>query len=374
MIRVLQFANVVNHNDFIHTIVKYANPSEYEVGVCVRNSHCNIKTPEYSEETSQWVLGHQSRKALPLAVLSLAKLLRQWKPDILHTHHYDQAIIGWLATRLCPHTRLVIGRHYSTSVYMLAKGLKQKLYLAGEQKVHTAAERVIVPSQLIFNLLTEKQGVDPEKVKIVHYGFDEKKYQISSKEENAELRRELNMEDRFVVSNLSQLNNAKGISYLIKATVELRKKHPEVLVLVAGEGPDRGLFEKEIKDAQLEEHFRLLGFRSDAMELLAASDAVVQPTFAEAFSQVMCEAMWMGKPLVMTEVSGAVDVIEHGVNGFLVPIKDSNAIVDSVSRLIEDKLLRENMGAKAKQHMHDNFRIQDVILKYEKVYKDMMSR
>ena len=374
MIRVLQFADLVNHNDFIHTIAMYADPSRYEVGVCVRNPNSNIKVPEYDNDTPSWVLGHQSRKALPMAVWKLVKLLKEWKPDILHTHHYDQAIIGWLATRMYPKTKLIIGRHYSMSVYLLAKGMKQKLYLKGEDVVHSAAKRVIVPSKLIYRILTEDQNVDTEKVRIVPYGFDERKYDLPSNEENQKLRRELEMDDRFVVSNLSRLNQAKGISYLIQATAELRKKYPNILTVVAGEGPEKELFVNEIREHQLEDHFRLLGFRSDAMKILAASDVVVQPTFTEAFSQVMCEAMWMQKPLVMTNVSGAEDVITDGVNGFIIPIKDSSSIVESVSRLIDDDQLRENMGYQARERMMESFRIQDVIQRYQSVYQEAMDQ
>ena len=73
---------------------------------------------------------------------------------------------------------------------------------------------------------------------------------------------------------------------------------------------------------------------------MAAVDAVVQPTLQEAFSQAMVEALWLGKPLIMTDVSGAPDIISEGHNGMLVPRGDSDALADAIIHLAGDASLR----------------------------------
>ena len=88
---------------------------------------------------TRWVLNGTSKKEIPRAACRLASLLRRWRADVLHTHHYDQAVIGWLATRIYRKTRLVIGRHYSDSIYRSTTGLKRKTLLALEQMVNRAA-------------------------------------------------------------------------------------------------------------------------------------------------------------------------------------------------------------------------------------------
>ena len=100
MIRVLQFADVINRYDFIDNIVHRAARDQFEIGVCVRTSASNIEAPVYAEDTPRWVLNGTSRREIPRAAYQLASLLRRWRADILHTHHYDQAVIGWLATRI----------------------------------------------------------------------------------------------------------------------------------------------------------------------------------------------------------------------------------------------------------------------------------
>src|SRR5262249_20944877 len=149
---------------FIDTIVQRADPERYQVGVCVRSAECNIAAPAYGSSTPRWLLPGTSRRTLPATVGRLARLLRSWKADILHTHHYDEAIIGWLATRIYPKTRLVVGRHYSDAIYRLSSPMKRRLLLALEQRANRAAQRIIVPSTYIHEILSRWQGVSPARI------------------------------------------------------------------------------------------------------------------------------------------------------------------------------------------------------------------
>src|SRR5829696_4976341 len=176
MIRVLQFADIVNRHDFIDTIVQRADPSRFEVGVCIRSDESNIAAPVYRERTPRWVLNGTSRREGLRAAWQLARILRAWKADILHAHHYDQAVIGWMATRIYPRARLVLGRHYSDAIYRLPSSMKRKAFLGAERSVNNGAKRIIVPSVLIREILTERQGVRPDKVDLIPYGFEPEKY------------------------------------------------------------------------------------------------------------------------------------------------------------------------------------------------------
>src|SRR5829696_2026482 len=117
MIRVLEFADVINRSDFIDTIVQHADPAEFEMSVCVRTEDHNIARPEFSANTKYKLLPGNSRRDAVQTAWRLSKLLSEWHIDILHAHHFEQAIVGWMATRFHKRTKLVIGRHYSDSMY-----------------------------------------------------------------------------------------------------------------------------------------------------------------------------------------------------------------------------------------------------------------
>lgn len=368
MIRVLEFADVINRYDFIDTLVHYSDRAKFEVSVCVRSEEHNILAPEYAEPIKYRLIEGKSRAGIVPAAWKLSRILRDWNIDLLHAHHYDQAIIGWIATRLYPKTKLVIGRHYSNSLYRLPDGYKAKMLIGLEQIINRHAARIIVPSKFIFEILTERQGIDPGKIDVVHYGFVPEKYSLPDAEGIREIREEFGMDGRFVIGNFARLHEEKGHRYLIEAAAKLRGKVPNLLMLCVGEGAERSNIEKQIKHLGVEDNVKLVGWRTDAMAIMSAVDVVAQSTLQEAFSQVMVEALWMSKPLIMTDVSGAPDIIRDGENGLLVPKADSDALANAIERLYGNEDLRERIAANGHKFVAENLVIDKKISEYERAF------
>lgn len=367
-IRVLQFADVVNRHDFIDTIVRRADPERFLVGLCVRVAESNIAAPVYTERTPRWRIAGPSRAAAPHAAVQLARILRDWRADILHTHHYDQAVIGLAATRLNPRTRLVVGRHYSDAIHRLASPVKKRALLGVEQLVNRAAARIVAPSTYIREILSGWQGVEPAKIDLIPYGFEAEKYSAPDAADVRRLRAEFGLDGRFVLGTFARLHEEKGHRFMASALKQVRERVPNVLWLVVGEGPERAGLERQLEEDGLAASARLVGWRRDAISIMAAADAVVQPTLQEAFSQAMVEALWMRKALVITDVSGAPDIIEDGRNGLLVPRGDAAALAAAVIRLARDADLRARLGEAGRAHVEERLDIGKIIRLYEESY------
>jgi glycosyltransferase involved in cell wall biosynthesis len=373
MIRVLQFADIINRYDFIDNIVRGVDRRRFAVGICVRSPAHNIEAPVFDASVPFWTLNGVSRRQGLRAAFQLAGILRRWKTDILHTHHYDQALIGWIASRLYPKARLVIGRHYSDSIYRGTSGPKRRLLLALEQVANRAAARIVVPSTMIREILVQRQGIDPSKVDLVTYGFAPEKYELPDPEAIHRVRRELGLEGRFVLGNFARLHEEKGHRYLLQAMADLRPKLPQLTLLISGDGPERKALERQINDLDLGGVVRLLGWRRDAMRLMAAVDAVVQPTLQEAFSQVMVEALWMGKPLIITDVGGATDIICDSTNGLLVPKGDAPALAGAIDRVVGSAPLRERLITNGKRYVQARLTVSEMSSKFERIYDSLMA-
>lgn len=368
MIRVLEFADVINRYDFIDTLVEYADPKRFEMSVCVRSEEHGIAEPMRPRSGKYKLLKGTSRPSIPAAAWKLSRLLKEWEIDVVHAHHYDQAIIAWLATKLYRRTKLVIGRHYSDSLYRLSDKLKSRILIGLEQAINRHAARIIVPSRMIFEILTERQGIDPAKIDIVHYGFAPAKYAGVEASKIVGVRNEFAMDGKFVVANFSRLHEEKGHAFLVEAAAKLKDDIPNLLVICVGEGPERSSIEKQIKELGVGENVKLAGWRTDAMAIMAASDAVVQSTLQEAFSQAMIEALWMSKPLIMTDVSGARDVIRDGENGLIVQKADSSALADAIKRLVADPALGKEMAHAGRELVESDLVIEKKIKEYEQVF------
>jgi glycosyltransferase involved in cell wall biosynthesis len=97
-------------------------------------------------------------------------------------------------------------------------------------------------------------------------------------------------------------------------------------------------------------------------------DGVVQPTLQEAFSQVMAESLWMSKPLVITDVSGAPDIIQEGETGLLVPKADVAALVQAIQRLAGDPGFGRRLGESGRAYVEEHLTIEKIIHRYEQTY------
>lgn len=367
MIRVLQFADIINRYDFIDTLVQYADADKFEMSVCVCSEEHNIARPEFSASTKYKLLPGNSRRDIMPTAWKLAGLLKEWKIDVVHAHHYYPAIIAWLATTIHPETKFIFGRHYSDLIQNLP-GLKRSFYLGLEQRVNRAADRIIVPSNFIFDILTKRQKIDGAKIDVIAYGFAAEKYASLTADKIENVRRELKTDGRFAVATFGKLTEGKGVRFLIEAVVKLKDVIPNLLVLFVGEGDERGFLESAIAAHKLENTVKILGWRTDAMTIMANADVVVQPTLSEAFSQVMGEAMWLAKPLVITDVSGATDIIESGENGMLVPKADAGALAAAIETLFADQNLRARIAACGRAYVEENLLIDKKIKEYERSF------
>ena len=368
MIRVMQFADVINQHDFIDVILQHADRKQFQLFACLRTLESNIADPVYPADVAVCLLPGVSRWRIPITTFRLAWLLRLHKIDVLHTHHYDQAFIGWLATLLSPRTKLVVGRHYSGSIYDLSKGWKQKLLLGFEQKINQAAASIIVPTKFIQRILCEQQGMAIDNVPVVPYAFITEKYDVANLAHAEQVRKELNMEGKTIFANFARLHPEKGHTYLLQALQKIKNQAPNLEFLIIGDGPHQPLLAQEIIDRGLLGKVRLLGWRKDAMSIMNAVDAVVQPTLLEAFSQVMAEAMHFAKPLIITRVSGAEEIVQDGVNGYIVTLRDSDALADRILHLYREPELRRRLGKAGQNMIQKSFTVADIMPKYGAVF------
>ncbi|MEO6867498.1 MAG: glycosyltransferase [Gaiellales bacterium] len=344
MIRVLQLAHVINRQDFIDNIVRHADRSMFEIDVCTRARVANIAEPIYDTTVRHHrILDEQHGRLATMA--QLARLLRVGHYDVLHAHHFDQALLGAITVGLSPRTKLVIGRHYSDSMYALPP-LKRHAYLALEALINRRADAIAVPSTMIRDLLVQRQGVDPEKVVHVPYAFDPAKYHPVPLERVAAIRAELSIEGRLAIGAFGRLFSAKGLEVLLRAFAHVHRAHTEVRLVLVGDGPQRAELEALAIALDVKDAVRFAGWRTDAMSVMSAVDVVAHASYTEAFSQVMVEALLLEKPLVITDVSGVRDLLQDRISARIVPVRDQAALTAALDEIVSDAVVRSAMAVR----------------------------
>jgi glycosyltransferase involved in cell wall biosynthesis len=372
--RVLQLADVVNRHDFIDVIVEYADPERFDVSVATFGRTPNIVDPGYVRRCVRVAdLGAAAgRRSYPRALPRLRRVLANWRIDVVHCHHYDPAVLTWLATRHSS-VRFVVGRHYSDAIELNTTGLRRRAYLGIERRVLAAAAATVVPSTMIAGLV-EAQGVRADRVHLVPYAVAPAKYEHARSVDTKVVRRSVGLgAGDFVLGTFARLYADKGHRYLLAAVAALVPACPELRWLIVGDGAERESLESQVRSAGLGSHVKFVGWRRDALDLMAATDVVVQPTLQEAFSQVMSEAMWLERPLVVTDVSGATDIVKNGVNGFVVPKRDPSALGSAILRLRADEHLRREVAAAGRRWVTTELTPERVVPRYEAVYESVLT-
>ena len=144
--------------------------------------------------------------------------------------------------------------------------------------------------------------------------------------------------------------------------------------LLAGDiypGNPSSLTANDIETIKQQGDVTFLGHVDDMRALIADSDIVVLPSYREGTPRILIEAAAMGKPIVATNIAGCAGLVIDGVNGLLVPVKDSTALAEALIRLFEGKKLRERFGQAGREIVLNEFDESIVLAKTWDVYKEL---
>lgn len=267
----------------------------------------------------------------PRSWWNLSRALRKESPDVLllnDTHSVMQAASGFALMGKPKPCRLA----YKHTVFPLRSPLKYRLLCDKLICVSHAARDVVVQG-----------GVSPKHVQVIHGGCPIP--DISSFDPGG-IRTQLGLaaNERLLVS-VGNLLDCKGHADLVQAVAELHAEIPLRLV-IAGQGEERAVLERQISQLGLSGKVQLLGYRNDAEQLLHAADLVVHPSHAEGLSLVLIQAQMLGKPIVATPVGGTVEVLgacdplaesdpADRLGTWLARPNDPGSLADAVKRALE---------------------------------------
>jgi glycosyltransferase involved in cell wall biosynthesis len=174
------------------------------------------------------------------------------------------------------------------------------------------------------------------------------------------LRKELNIPlGHLVIGNTGRLAAQKDNDTLIRAMGPLKRMLSDIpfILLLAGDGNDRGKLEALVDSLGLKEHVRLIGFWKDIPSFLAAIDIFATPSLWEGLSISILEAMAAGKPIVATSIPPNAELIENEVTGLLVPPKSPEKIAEAITRLVRESELAQHCATAGRRRLMDEYTI-----------------
>lgn len=212
---------------------------------------------------------------------------------------------------------------------------------------------------------------NPSKLVVIPNGVDLERFSLRIS--RGDVRRGLSIEpDDLVVGTVARLaEERKGMTEFVEMAAQVKLHWAKARFIVVGDGPLRPKLEDHVARLGLAESFIFTGYRDDVPHLLAAMDVAVFPSSYEAGPYVLLEAMAMSRPVVITPTGLAVDMIEPGVNGLLVPFHDPAATASAVGELLADPALSARMGQAARELVVKSYSTDVMIDSLARVYQEL---
>jgi glycosyltransferase involved in cell wall biosynthesis len=302
---------------------------------------------------------YRSARTLPLFTFAFARFLRDRNIAVVHSHLLGSVAAASLATAL--------GRigHVGTlhDTYSIEERPSRFAML---QVASALGTRLVVVSEQMKQYFSNLSTFYSPRLKTIHNGVSLCQF---NRPRNEDLRRQLGFKsDDTVFIAVTRLVAIKRLDVLIKAFA-LLKKCPRAKLLIVGDGPHRKTLENLIVENGVLERVKLLEFRSDIPELLAASDCFVLSSDSEGLSYSIVESMAAGLPAVVTNVGGNKELVTHGESGYLVARDDPEQFAVYLEKMTSDARARRELGEKARVRAKRSFSIERTVEEYVELYR-----
>lgn len=376
--RVLQLAaRMLSLERFALPLMKRLRDEGFEVEAIAQFDGTENRLTDAGFRVHNWNAGHTFN---PLRIIharrELNSFLRSTDFDIIHSHCSFGGIIGNPVAR--NHARHLIYTQHGFYVHEGLNPLLRAAWLSVEKFGLRHADHVICVSRAEQEL-ARTLGVGPPE-KFVHVpgaGIDTVGFRPDEEERRKSRRRirdELGLsEDDLVLLTVSRLTWDKGYREMIDAARMLREDGHDFVFLAAGSGKDEAGIRRAIDDAELGGTFRLLGWRDDVTNLYCAADVFVFASHREGLPIAPLEAMSSGLPVVVADIPGSLEEVEHEQTGLIFATGDAETLAACLQRLLHDARLRETLGNAAREAAAQ-FDIANVLDRQVGLYRDVASQ
>lgn len=334
-------------------VINGLDPAEFRSSVC-----CLQRAGEFAERLGPDVaiasmdLRPGNDPWMPLRV---ARLLRRWDVDIVHTRNAESFFYGILAARLARVPAVVHSEHGRVFPEKPMRALAQRLLLRHVDAAFAVSE------QLRSDLVRELR-IPTDRFEVLYNGVDVERFQRD------QTRGGPRDTGGLLIGSVGRLAAVKNYALLLHAIARLPEARSCRLVLI-GEGPERAALTQLAAQLGLERRVEFSGHRDDVPQLLQGLDIFVLPSLSEGMSNTLLEAMAAGLPVVASDVGGNRELIESERTGLLFPSGDVAALAEQLGRLLGAADLRARLGGAAALRARSEFSMEAMLARYASLYR-----
>lgn len=307
-----------------------------------------------------------------LATWRLARLMRQGKYTIVHTHSSKAGIVGRWAAKLAG-VPVIVHTVHGWGHHERQHPLIRAYYIWLEKLTLPITDKLIVVSALnIEKGLADGIG-NPDNYLVIRSGIELDRFghpQVS----RAETRAAWGIpQDAVVIGSVTRLSPQKAPLDFIQAAAQVAQRYPQTYFMMVGDGPLRGEVEALAAKLGIADRLVLTGLRRDVPELMAAFDLFALSSLWEGLPRVLPQAMATSLPIVATACDGSAEAITEGENGFLVPPGEPQVLAERLCQLIAEPALAKQMGRAGYARVAE-FSDRGMVAAIAKLYRELLTK
>jgi len=297
-----------------------------------------------------------------LLLAKLAKVIRQEKIDIIHSHNPTPYFYGVLSGKLAGVPVIIHTRHGRNTPKS-----KREIYL--RRFLSCMTDRIVAVSNDSMDAAINREKIPSRKVVTIFNGIDIERYRpnidvVSKKKELGIL------DSDQVIGIVARLSSEKDHSTLLDAFRIVLGNKKNIKLVIVGDGNLRGELQQKAQAISVGENTVFLGERHDVPDLLAVFDLFVLSSLTEGISLTLLEAMAAGLPVVATDVGGNAEVVMDSRTGLIVPPADPRSMANAILKIIRNSSMAKQMGILGRERVSEKFSTSAMVRKYDEIYRN----
>jgi len=352
-IKIMHIAGSLNYGGaeiFLVSLLKNLNRERFDITACYVSGGGPLESELTASNIEVIKLPALTRMNLPLCFYRLFRIVKIYKPDIVHTHLFEPGVLGRTVARVIG-VPVIIAHEHGMTLW------KRKPHIMYEKWANRFTDMRVAVSEDIRQNRISREGTAPEKIITIPNGVDTV-YFDPSRWPPAASRAELGLGmDIPIVGTVARLTPVKGLHYLLEAVREISWHIPNVALLIVGDGPLRGGLEQRSRKLGIGDRVIFTGYRSDTAKMLATMDIFVLSSIKEGMPISLLEAMAMQRFIVATRVGGIPEVIQDKISGVLVPPSDPHQLAKAIISSLENRERRNSIAVNARKRAVECFSI-----------------
>ncbi len=368
VLHILSSADIAGGERYLLDLIKYTDKSIKNLIIL---PYPGLFIRALEDHKYYYTVVNMEKKFSIRSILALVQYIKNNNVNIVHTHGYRANFYGRIASILGS-VKNVSTVHVSLYDYVDTSLLTRYIYILLERIFSYKTSKFIC----ISNAMNEdmlRLDINPRKIVLIPNGVDFECFYPRPVEEQIISQLGINAQNS-VIGTVGRMVAEKGQIYLVEALRYLRDEFKDLKCLFVGEGPMLPQLKKLAYDSGVEDMCIFPGVRNDIEFVYPILDLFVLPSIREPFGLVLLEAMASGVPVLATDSGGPSEFIKSGINGVLVPSRDSKALASQISWILSNKEKAEDIGSKGFKTVENYFSVKETAMKIGDVYFFLYSK